>query len=334
MGKFERTERLLEASGILRLAARASRWRGVLVLAYHRIGERSAATGAPDVFSVTQDELDAQLRLIAERFELIAPSEVPEALHERRGRFAAITFDDGYRDNYTAGLPVLMAHGVRAGFFICTGFIDHRETAWWDEIAALMRTSDRITLPAGQWLPEPVSLASADRQALAKTLTGRYKALPGDRAARFLQFLREAAPPASADASGTGEEWMTWEMIRDLRDRGMEIGGHTVTHPVLARHPTSVQADEIFGCADRLDRELGEPMRLFAYPVGLRDSFGPKTRRCLSDAGVKLAFSCYGGLPSRRRWDPLDVRRVPIGFRLGRRRFQRMLELPRLYSLR
>ncbi len=334
MGTLERATRLLEASGILGLAARASRWRGVLVLAYHRVGDRSTATGAQDVYSVTQDELDAQLRLLAERFELISASEVDDALHERRGRFAAITFDDGYRDNYTAALPVLGAHGVRAAFFVCTEFIDRGGPAWWDEIASLVRASPPIKLPAGRWLPAPVSLEGADREAVAKTLAGLYKQLPGDRAPGLLEFLRESTGSDSGNGSPSREEWMTWEMVRDLRDKGMEIGGHTVTHPVLARHPVSVQAGEILGCAGRLEQELGEPMRLFAYPVGRRDSFGPETRECLSQAGVRLAFSCYGGVPSRRRWDPLNVRRVPIGFGLGRRRFRRMLELPALFSLR
>jgi peptidoglycan/xylan/chitin deacetylase (PgdA/CDA1 family) len=334
MGALERAARLLEATGALRLAARASRWSGVLVLAYHRIGQRSEATGAQDVYSVTQEELDAQLRLLAERFELIAPSEIDRALHGRRGRFAAVTFDDGYRDNHTAALPVLRAHGVRAAFFICTDFIDRGGTSWWDEIATAVRTSPAVTLPAGSWLPEPVSLSVADREPIVKALTARYKELPGDRTPAFLEFLREATGGNSGNGGRVDQEWMTWEMIRDLRASGMEIGGHTVTHPVLARHPVSVQAAEIAGCAARLEEELGEPMRMFAYPVGMRDSFDTETRECLSKAGVKLAFSCYGGVPSRRRWDPLDVRRVPIGFGLGRRRFSRMLELPRLFSLR
>jgi peptidoglycan/xylan/chitin deacetylase (PgdA/CDA1 family) len=112
---------------------------------------------------------------------------------------------------------------------------------------------------------------------------------------------------------------MTWDMARELHAAGMSIGGHTVTHPVLARLPAERQREEIEGCARRLREELGVAMRWFAYPVGARDTFTPLTQRLLRDCGVELAFSYYGGFARPSRWNPLDVPRVHVDSALAPR---------------
>lgn len=310
MRAAERARALLEANGVAALAARSTRWRGIVVLAYHRIGDGEGAAGDLDLWSATPDELDRQLAFLSRHFEVIAPSEIAAAARERGGRFAAVTFDDGYRDGYDHALEVLCSHRVRAGFFICTGFLDRTAIAWWDEIARLARRS-RPPAPSDE--------------GATRTLRKRYHALPGNRARELLASMRETSSPE--DQGAPADEWMSWEMVRELRAAGMEIGGHTVTHPVLARELPHVQAAEISGCAARIEAELAEPMRLFSYPVGLRDTFDATTRARLRGAGVEIAFSCYGGVSSWRRWDPLDVRRIPVG-RSDDRRFRRLVTLP------
>lgn len=310
MPAAERARALVETNGVAALAARSNRWRGIVVLAYHRIGDGANAAGDPDLWSATPDQLDRQLAFLNRHFDVIAPSEIPAAARARGGRFAAVTFDDGYRDGYDQALEVLRSHRVRAGFFICTGFLDRTATSWWDEIARLARRGGP---------PAP------NDEGAARELRSRYHALPGDRARALLESMRRTS--SAADRAPPPDEWMSWKMVRELRAVGMEIGGHTVTHPVLARELPRVQGAEITGCAARIEAELGEPMRLFSYPVGLRDTFDATTRARLRDVGVEVAFSCYGGASSRRGWDPLDVRRIPIG-RSDARRFRRLVTLP------
>ena len=103
------------------VAAAASRIDAVVVLAYHRIGS-PGDDGDPEIWSATADELDRQLELVSERFEVIAPSQVGAAL-ARSGRYAAITFDDGYRDFLEEALPVLAAHEAPAALFVCSDLV-------------------------------------------------------------------------------------------------------------------------------------------------------------------------------------------------------------------
>jgi peptidoglycan/xylan/chitin deacetylase (PgdA/CDA1 family) len=121
-------------------------------------------------------------------------------------------------------------------------------------------------------------------------------------------------------------------MARAMRDGGMAIGGHTVTHPILARVGAAEQEQEIAGCARRLRAELDLPLRWFSYPVGGRDAFDAHTREALRRQGTELAFSFYGGYQRVGRLDPHDVPRVYVGPRMTREVLFATVRLPRLLA--
>src|SRR5439155_21803986 len=140
-----------------------------------------------------------------------------------------------------------------------------------------------------------------------RTHTERYKQLPGEEAGDYLDQLAEATGSGRCPAGEAVDEWMTWDMVREMRDGGMTIGGHTVTHPVLARLPRERQNQEIAGCATRLAEELGQPMRAFSYPNGTSWSFDGHTLAALEAGGVELAVSLYRRIPNPGGFHPLDL---------------------------
>jgi peptidoglycan/xylan/chitin deacetylase (PgdA/CDA1 family) len=300
----------LPLGGTLRLLGA---WPGVLVLTYHRIGDRAGQPWDRAMWSVSAAELDDQLATLARHAEVIGPDEVPAAMHAGRGRRVLLTFDDGYRDNYELAFPLLRAHGLSATFFLASGFLDDPRPSWWDEIA---------------WM---VHRARGEDATIA-ALIARYKALPDGEGERFLEELAETTGSGRCSPNEAGQLWMTWEMARELRDAGMSIGGHTVTHPVLARLTIERQREEVAGCAHRLREELGVRMRWFAYPVGARDSFTPLTKEILRAGGVELALSFYGGFARPSRWDPLDVPRVHVDPALTPRLLGSALGLQRILA--
>jgi peptidoglycan/xylan/chitin deacetylase (PgdA/CDA1 family) len=125
---------------------------------------------------------------------------------------------------------------------------------------------------------------------------------------------------------------MTWDMVREMRAGGMGFGGHTVTHPILARCPPDRQCAEIAGCGRRLAEELGEPMRTFSYPVGNRRAFDDATRAGLRAAGVEYAFSYYGGYRRFADTDNYDIRRLAVDTDLTRDQFRAMVTLPQVFG--
>jgi peptidoglycan/xylan/chitin deacetylase (PgdA/CDA1 family) len=112
----------------------------------------------------------------------------------------------------------------------------------------------------------------------------------------------------------------------------MEIGGHTVDHPVLARLAPEAQRRQVDGCIRRLEEEIGERVTLFSYPVGTPDAFGEETRRCVRQAGIEAAFALAGGYARRGRADPLAIPRTSIHHSMSDAQVQARVALPRVYA--
>ncbi|HEV3229146.1 MAG TPA: polysaccharide deacetylase family protein [Solirubrobacteraceae bacterium] len=331
MSKRARAARFLDVTGVGALLRRAGTWHGALVLNYHRIGEPSRSLLDWDLWSATREDFDAQVGFLARNFELLGAEELGPDVLRARGRHAVVTFDDGYRDNHSVAYPVLREHGVRATFFLTTGFLDGDATAWWDEIAWLVRTSERDHVDPDGWLEQVVRFDEPGRQQAVALLRRRCASLPGARVDEFLDWLAGATGGQRRPADGHSD-WMTWDMARELKRGGMTIGAHTVSHPVLASVPAEDQRREIERSLDRLEQELGERPRLFSYPVGWRSSFTPATKSLLRESGVRLAFSNYGGFPAPGNWDPYDVRRTNLSPDTSLSVFRATTTLPRLFA--
>jgi peptidoglycan/xylan/chitin deacetylase (PgdA/CDA1 family) len=297
------------ATGLLRLRnlpfhlGQAIRWSGVLVLNYHRIGKGNESLFDRGLWSADAEAFTHQVRFCKSQLDVITPDDLPRVLAKGWGRYALITFDDGYRDNYEIAFPILKAEGVPATFFIATGFVDDPRVSWWDEIAWMVRTSrqDRVVLSG--WVPAPVLFDEPDREGAVRTLLRAYKAMPAESTGCFLDAIAEATRSGRCEGAEVGRGfWMDWEMLREMRAVGMTVAGHTVTHPVLARASIKRQREEILGCGARLAEEMGEPMRYFSYPIGKPSSFGSGT---LSATTVVFADSATGkttmsgGCPSK-----------------------------------
>ncbi len=182
----------MRLSGLTSLLLRGARWQGVLVLSYHRIGDATSSQLFRGVFSTTPQGLGEQLGLLRRHFEVVSAAELESALADGRGRSVMVTFDDGYRDLYEAAFPVLEAHAVKATMFVCPGFIDGQATAWWDEIAWMLRHSRVPELAAGAWSPGSLPLAHGEdcMERAIGVLTRHYWQLDADDAPAFLQCAR------------------------------------------------------------------------------------------------------------------------------------------------
>src|SRR3954463_14856710 len=187
----------LERSGLGALLRVAPAWRGLLALTYHRIGTPGDEPLDRAMWDATLEEFDAQAGFLARNFDVVGPEDVGP---RPAGRHVLITFDDGYRDNYTHALPILRAHGATATFFLTTGFLDRPRLSWWDEIAWMVRTSggDGAEIPA--LLDRVKALPGTQREDWLDRLgatTGAGRAPPRRRRPRGA-----ARPPTSPAASG------------------------------------------------------------------------------------------------------------------------------------
>ncbi len=320
-----------DVSGLATLTRHVTRSVRIVALAYHRIGSPDDSPFDHGLWSATPEQLDEHLRFLRASFDLITPRDLDSALGSRTGRFALVTFDDGYRDNHATALPILQANGVPATFFITTGFIDQPRLAWWDEVSWMVRTMRRRHVQ-GTFAGTSIDVdASADVDAAVRRLLRTYKQLPPELTSTYLDWLGETTGRGRYDGP-VGDLWMTWDMVRDLRDSGMEIGGHTDNHPVLARLSPVDQGRELARCKQRIEEELGTAMTSFSYPVGGRDAFDRVSQSWLAAAGVRHAFNYYGGGRIDRASDPHNLPRIAVERHLSLRLVRAAVSLPTLFG--
>lgn len=332
-GARDRAAHGLEGLGLGRLTRRAPAWNGAVVINHHRVGDAAEDPLDRALYSATPEGLEAQVAFLARHFELVRAEELPALAATGRGRYAALTFDDGYRDGYETVLPILEAYGAPATFFISTGFIDAPRVAWWDEITWIACGSRRDVLDLRPWLAAPLAAHDrAAREGAARAIAARYKSLPAAQAELLVETLARAAGTGRAPAALARGLWMTWDMVRALAAAGMGIGGHTINHPVLSRLPPATQRREVAGCLARIEAQTGRRPRSFSYPVGTRDAFDGITRTALAAEGVTCAFSYYGGWCRFARWDPYDVPRAYVGPATTPERLRAMVTLPAVFA--
>jgi peptidoglycan/xylan/chitin deacetylase (PgdA/CDA1 family) len=324
--------RLLDITQLRRLLSVIVRWSGVLCLNYHRIGDGQDSVFERGLWSATAEAFNAQIGFLTSHCDIITLEDLPNVTLRGKGRHVLVTFDDGYEDNFRLAFPILKAHGVKASFFICTGFLDRPRLPWWDEIAWMVRTSQKAAIEIHPYSSAPIACQEPDRERSIRQLLRIYKTIPFDSTESFLTTLATATGTGRYSRTSAGSLWMTWDMVREMRGAGMSIGGHTVDHPILGQMSREQQQFQIEECGRRLATELGEPMRSFSYPVGKFGAFNASTRECLQTLGVRYAFSFYGGFNHFSDWDSLDIRRTAIEQYLTPSWFRSIVSLPQFFA--
>ena len=331
---------ILEGSGGLRLLEAIPAWSGLVALNYHRIGVPGHSLLDHALWSATQDDFDAQVRMLKSHFDVIGIDDLASAIGDAsrdetrcRHRFAMITFDDGYIDNCEFAFPVLTAHNATATFFLTTGFVGDRQLSWWDEIAWMVRSSPRRRVRlAGPWFDDAVEVSTEPASGLIHRLLQKFYSLPGYETVRYLDWIAESTGSGRASSILSETLWMNWDQAREMADAGMSIGAHTVTHPVLARLSAEEQVIEILESRLIIEQAIGRPVTAFSYPVGRRDTFNGDTRKALSQAGFDWAFSYYGGFVSGEAVDRFDIPRFAVEADTSHSSFRAVCALPQVFA--
>jgi peptidoglycan/xylan/chitin deacetylase (PgdA/CDA1 family) len=295
MGGRERGRHRKTAAAKLRRFARRlpQRLRSrALVLAYHRV---ASVPWDPAGLCVSPERFAEQMAVLCERFEPVSLAELLAGLERGRlrRRSVAVTFDDGYADNLLRAKPMLERFGIPATVFVTTGPLDEQRELWWDEL-------ERALEQAGA---ERLSLFHAWRGWLMqRSHEERRKALD----ALLARAGCEVAPRPSHRTLGERE------IVRLAASPAIEVGAHTVTHPVLSRLPVAARRSEMLDGKRRLEELLDRPVRSFAHPFGEPRDFSATTIALLRECGFACACSSIAG-PVEARASRFWLPRTTVG---------------------
>ncbi|MCP5346838.1 MAG: polysaccharide deacetylase family protein [Gammaproteobacteria bacterium] len=263
------------------------------ILIYHSVLD------APDFMRPgvpTAEQFRWEMQLLRDNFNMLPLSQAIRLMREGRlpPRAACVTFDDGYADNLKVATPIMKQLDIPATFFIATGFLDGGRM-WNDTvIEGLRHCPDRHLDLSALNLPVYEVNTPADRVNTAYDIISKIKYLD--------EGLRNeiAAAIGSISKDMSGDLMLTRDQVRELRQSGMEIGGHTVNHPILARLSAARSREEILSGKEDLESIIQERLGLFAYPNGRYGAdYSKEHVEYVREAGFDAAVTTNGGVSEK-----------------------------------
>ncbi len=280
-----------------------------LILLYHRVADLPRD---PQLMAVSPGRFREHLEMIRRHGQpmSLAAMTAAAAAGSLPPRAVAVTFDDGYSDNLRDARPLLEAFDVPATVFVTAGQVGSDREFWWDELERLLlepvRPPGRLCLSVSgqvrEWsLSEHESanpaadtwnVLSADppspRQRTYQEVCGLLRPLSAEHREVVLTSLREQT---GMDAAGRPtNRAVTVEELTALGAGDLvEIGAHTLTHPVLSVLSDVEQEREVRLSKARLESMLNRPVTSFSYPFGTRYDYSAATVRAVRRAGFARA---------------------------------------------
>ena len=304
-------KRALVNSNVMQLAARMTQPRAV-VLMYHSVVEDPRQTANTIRISQSRESFEWQMRALAERFNPITLDQVVDFAQQRSDlprRSVAVTFDDGFADNYEFVLPILAKYGIRATFYIMVNAVATGEPPWYCRLTYAFSTTKRHELTFGEPAIAYNLNKPEERMAALHTCWDSGSALTGDAQRQMVECVEQSLEVHPLDASS--KLMLNWDQVRAMHKAGHTIGGHTMSHPNLAHVPLDQARSEIMGCKETLEGVLGVPLVHFAYPhPALNPQWSSETLAITRDGGFKSAVLTTQGAVFRGD-DPLCMMRVP-----------------------
>jgi peptidoglycan/xylan/chitin deacetylase (PgdA/CDA1 family) len=289
---------------------------GGTILRYHSVSAdeswahdyvQNSLVVAPEVFA-------RQVDFLAKRHRIVSVGEMVRQMHSRRGvdpRTVAITFDDGYEDNYRNAFPILREHGATAAFYITTGTVADVQVPWTVGLRRAIRLCDRPGVSLSFLGERSIDLSTdAKKEVTIKMVTGIVKRCKLDEIESILAEVHEEM--GSRTDLRARRIMMNWDEIREMHGAGMTIGAHTHAHYNLPSLDTSDVTHEVVVSRRDIEEALQAPVEHFAYPNGRTDCHcDARVAKLVAVAGFESAVTSLSG-PVSHRHSPYCIPRLGI----------------------
>lgn len=269
----------------------------LLILMYHRILPRDDARSLLEEpgMVVTPDSFDAHLRILAEYFELVSLSNWLTRRNSGQSlpaKACAITFDDGWADNYEFAFPVLQKHQAPATIFLVADMIGTARKFWPERLARLAR---EVSLqapghwddPSLAWLRDAQTdfdfSASAPTTEQITQLIAHAKRLSD---AEIHDRIDATQAKLGITVESTKASLLNWDEVATMVKSGLvEMGSHTCNHIRLNdKTPREVTQREIVESKHIIEHHVSQDVKTFCFPNG-----------DFSEAALRLVKDNYAG---------------------------------------
>lgn len=236
----------------------------------------------------------------AHRFNLTCVGDFAEGLRDGRvpDRTVVFTVDDGYAEFAHVAAPIFAEFDCPVTVFLPTRFMDAGSWMWWDQVSWLLAQADRSVVEV-PWKKRTLRFrkGSFHTQYDLNDLVAKL-----DDAGReeLIVRLQDAASAQLPDDPPEAYRPMTWDTVRELGQKGVTFGPHTVTHPIMAQLDHQDIHREVTDSWNRLREETSATVPVFCYPYGRRRHISPQVLEVVEQLGFAGAVSAFPGHLSER----------------------------------
>ncbi len=291
------------------------------ILNYHRIMNIPADFPFDsDLVSASTEQFGYQLDYIAKHFKVINFRMLRDSLRQNDqfpDNSLIITFDDGYIDNYEIAYPMLKKRGLTATMFTATGFIGKNRVFWWDKLAYIIKKTNRADISIKSPLELDMNLdAYPDRQTAARTVIKKAKTLPDEKKESLIKILSEKLDIEIVKDKISN--MMSWDHLREMSTNGIEIGAHSVNHPIFSNIDPGILKKEVLESKEMIEREIKQEVITFGSPGRGRIPneeklrFEKNLKDYISDSGFLFSTMYRWGIVHEDNFDPKAVPRIGI----------------------
>ena len=307
------TRNTLSRSGVFGLAGRLHSARAV-ILGYHSILEKpeefTNVIGLGIIHSAAA--FKRQMELIAHKFNPISLSDISMFLRGEKllpPRAVAVTFDDGYVDNFQVAEPILRHYGVPASFYLTVNLIGTGGAPWFNKL----RHAFYATHMAQWWDGSQFWNLSTPqhRERALQVGFAMCSSMPENNREETIKSIENCL--AVETFIPKSPLMMDWEQARKLQAAGHIVGSHTLSHPNLAHvEDSDMLHRELVESKRTIEDELGIRVDHFSYPhPALHPQWTGTTRAATRNAGYKTAVTTDPG-PVISGSNALSLRRMIV----------------------
>ena len=283
---------------------------GIYSFNFHRIGDWEKTRFDPCVFSCNSQQLDDLIVFFKQNFDIISITEavalVNQSPKKSYGKYLVITFDDGYKDNYTQAFPVLKQHNVPACFFIATSLIGNKKLPWWDRIAYNYKTNKFTSIKLSSW--ETTVKYKGDDKTFVRDILAATK-ISQDPIEKQLKEIEHLFP---LEGELPTQEFLSWDNLEEMILHGMDVGAHSHNHEILANLSQDEMIFELTHSKMLIEQNLKYKVSSFSYPVGSQGTYNESVTKALVDCGYDIAFNFQPGINVNVADNKYDLRRFSV----------------------
>ncbi len=329
---------ILWASQASRLVRALSRSRGV-IFTLHRIVPTPPVDFSPNaILQITPLFLEYVILRVRELgLETVSLDEAITRLEtpRRRGaKFVVFTFDDAYRDNLVHALPVLKRRKCPFTLYVPTALVDGVGEIWWQALEDIIARQDALALADDKGeIHYYDSKTLKQKQAIYQRIYFKMRQMPED--AR-VTFIRELAARYGLDLEKHCRRLiMDWGELKTFVDQPLcTIGAHTVHHYELAKLDRTRATREIEQSLRVIEAQYGIMPEHFSYPIGGKNSAGPREFEIARKLGLRSAVTTRpGGLYGRDKDNLLALPRVSLNGMFQNKRYVEVLATGAIFSM-